>query len=82
MIEKLMNPEFPYGEPEYSEIGREINDLMERLSVGMNQEEITLLERLADLHTHRANTVARATFISGFCTAIDLTLDYLRRREA
>ena len=32
MIEKLMNPELPYGEPEYSEIGKEINSLMERLS--------------------------------------------------
>ena len=82
MIEKLMNPELPYGEPEYSEIGREINNLMERLSMGMSKEEIALLERLADLHAHRANAVATATFISGFCTAIDLTLDYLRRRDA
>ena len=82
MIERLMNPELPYGEPEYSEISREINALMERLGEGMDADGRTLLGRLADLHTHRANVVAESTYIAGFCAAVDLMMDYLRRRQA
>ena len=78
MIERLMNPELPYGEPEC----REINALMERLGEGMDADGRTLLERLADLHTHRANVVAESTYIAGFCAAVDLMMDYLRRRQA
>ena len=82
MIEKMMNPELPYGEPEYSEIGREINDLMERLAAKMEAGDRPLLEQLADLHAHRANVVAEDTYVAGFCAAVDLVLDYLRHREA
>ena len=82
MIEKLMNPELPYGEPEYSEIGREIDSLMERLAAKLNADDRPLLEQLADLHAHRANVVAEATYAAGFCTSVDLMLDYLRHRES
>ena len=82
MIEKMMNPELPYGEPEYSELGREINDLMERLAAKMDADDRPLLEQLADLHAHRANVVAEDTYVAGFCAAVDLVLDYLRHREA
>ena len=82
MIEKMMNPELPYGEPEYSEIGREINDLMERLVAKLDADDRPLLEQLADLHAHRANVVAEDTYVAGFCAAVDLVLDYLRHREA
>ena len=82
MIEKMMNPELPYGEPEYSEIGREINDLMERLAAKLDADDRPLLEQLADLHAHRANVVAEDTYVAGFCAAVDLVLDYLRHREA
>ena len=81
MIERLMNQELPYGEPEYSEISKKINSLMERIAAGMDEDSRKLLEQLADLHTHRANIVAEATFIAGFCAAMDLMLDYLRQRE-
>ena len=81
MIKQLMNPERPYGEPEYSEIGKEINSLMEKIAAQMDADSRKLLEQMADLHTHRANIVAEATYIAGFCAAIDLMLDYLRQRE-
>ena len=81
MIEKLMNPELPYGEPEYSEIGKEINNLMERLVAKLDAGDRALLGQLADLHAHQANVVAADTYVAGFCTAIDLMQDYLRRRE-
>ena len=82
MIEKLMNPELPYGEPEYSEIGKEINGLMERLAEKLEVSDRLLLEQLADLHAHRANVVAEDTYVAGFCVALDLVVDYLRHREA
>ena len=82
MIEKLMNPELPYGEPEYSEIGKEINSLMERLATKLETADRLLLEQLADLHAHRANVVAEDTYVAGFCAALDLVVDYLRRKEA
>ena len=82
MIEKLMKPELPYGEPEYSEIGKEINRVMERLTAKLDPDDRLLLEQLADLHDHRANVVAEDTYVAGFCTAIDLVMDYLRHREA
>ena len=78
----MMNPELPYGEPEYSELGREINDLMERLAAKLDANDRPLLEQLADLHAHRANVVAEDTYVAGFCAAVDLVLDYLLRREA
>ena len=78
----MMNPELPYGEPEYSEIGREINDLMERLAAKLDADDRPLLEQLADLHAHRANVVAEDTYVAGFCAAVDLVLDYLRHKEA
>ena len=81
MIEKLMNPELPYGEPEYSETGKEINSLMERLTAKLDAGDRALLEQLADLHAHRANAVAEDTYVAGFCAAVDLMLDYLRHRE-
>ena len=81
MIEKLMNPELPYGEPEYSEIGKEINSLMERLAEKLDADDRPLLEQLADLHVHQANAVAEDTYVAGFCAAVDLMLDYLRHRE-
>ena len=82
MIEKLMNPELPYGEPEYSEIGKEINGLMERLAAKLEGGDRLLLEQLADLHAHRANVVAEDTYVAGFCVALDLMVDYLKRKEA
>ena len=82
MIEKLMNPELPYGEPEYSEIGQEINSVMERLAAKLETGDRLLLEQLADLHAHRANVVAEDTYVAGFCAAIDLVVDYLRQKEA
>ena len=81
MIEKMMNPELPYGEPEYSELGREINDLMERLAAKLEADDRMLLEELADLHAHRANVVAEDTYVAGFCAAFDLVVDYLRHRK-
>ena len=74
MIEKLMNPELPYGEPEYSEIGKEINSLMERLAVKLEAGDRALLEQLADLHAHQANFVAVDTYVAGFCAALDLVV--------
>ena len=76
-----MKPELPYGEPEYSEIGKEINGLMERLAAKLEGGDRLLLEQLADFHTHRANVVAEDTYVAGFCAALDLVLDYLRHRE-
>ena len=81
MIEKLMNPELPYGEPEYSETGKEINSLMERLAAKLERGDRLLLEKLADLHAHRTNVVAEDTYVAGFCAAIDLMLDYLRHKK-
>lgn len=77
MIEKLINPELRYGEPEYSQLGEEINEMKRRLSCQLDQGGKDLLEELMDTYIRQGNTGLRDAFTDGFCTAMKLMLEAL-----
>lgn len=80
MIERLMNLERPYGEPEYSKLSAQISQLKQQLCEQLNQEGKTWLEQLADTYLEQSAVLSESSFTDGFCVAVDLVLDYLEHR--
>lgn len=80
MIERLMNLERPYGEPEYSELSAQIGQLKQQLCEQLNREGKECLEQLADTYLEQSAALSEGSFTDGFCTAVDLMLDYLEHR--
>ena len=62
MIERLMNPERPYGEPEYSNLGTQITRLKQQLSGRLDRQGMNCLEQLTDLYTRQETAVLRDAF--------------------
>ena len=81
MIKRLMNPERPYGEPEYSKMSEQIIKLQKALAEQLNQEHQVLLEQLSDTYIRQGNTMLADAFADGFCTAIELMLDFVQHRK-
>lgn len=81
MIERLMNLERPYGEPEYSELAAEIARLKQQLAGQVDQEGAHCLERLADLYAQQETAVLRDAFADGFWSAVELMLEFQRRHK-
>ena len=82
MIERLINQELPYGEPEYSRSATQAEALMELLRTQLDLEGKTKLEELADIFAHQGNIVSQDMFVEGFCTALDMMAEYIRRRSS
>lgn len=80
MIEQLMDPERSYGEPEYSKMSRQINNLKQKMMEQLDQEGRELLEELSDSYIHQGNVMIRDAFVDGFCTAIGLVLESQQRK--
>lgn len=81
MIEQLINPERPYGEPEYSKLGEQINRLKQQLCAQLDQPGMEWLEQLSDAYARQENTVLRDAFADGFWTATELCLEFHLRRS-
>lgn len=79
MIERLMNPERPYGEPAYSEFSEQINQLQQAISEQLSPQTKEHLEQLADTYIRRETAALHDAFADGFCAAIQLMLDLYRR---
>lgn len=79
MIERLMNPERPYGEPEYSRLSEQITQLKQELIIQLDQEGRERLEQLTDAYLRQENAVLRDAFADGFWSAVELMLEFQRR---
>ena len=80
MIERLMDEEFQYGEPAFSKAGEQIEDMRQKLNRMLDAEGRALLDSMADAYIHQNNLIQRDVFRAGFCAAVELMLDFLRRR--
>lgn len=80
MIERLMNPERPYGEPEYSRLSEQITQLKQELIIQLDQEGEDRLEQLTDTFLHQENAVLRDAFSDGFWSAVEQMFEFLQRR--
>lgn len=76
MIERLMNPEYPYGEPKYSELSVKISELKGSLCGQLNQDGKDRLEQLADAYMRQENAALCGAFAEGFWAAVMLMLEF------
>ena len=76
MIERLISPERPYGEPKYSKLSEKISYLRDSLYGQLNQEGQKWLEQLADAYMQQETAVLRDAFAEGFWTALKLTEEF------
>ncbi len=80
MIERLMNQECPYGEPKYRNLSKQIILLKQRLYGQLNQQGKDQLEQLTDVYLAYLAALREAAFIDGFCSSVELMMDYLEHR--
>lgn len=80
MIERLMNLERPYGEPGYSKLSAQISQLKRQLNSQLNPQGKEQLEQLTNTYLEQSAALSEGSFTDGFCTAVDLMLDYLEHR--
>lgn len=80
MIERLINLERPYGEPEYSRLADEIAKLKQQLSGQLDQEGMSWLEQLTNLHIRQETAILRDAFVDGFWSAVELILEFHQRK--
>ena len=81
MIERLINWERPYGEPEYSKLAAEITQLKQQLSEQATPEGVRWLEQLTDLYMQQETAVLRDAFTDAFRSAVELMLEFQRGRR-
>lgn len=81
MIERLMNMERPYGEPEYSSLSEEISRLRNQLNGLLDQQGVRWLEQMADAYMKQEDAVLRDAFAEGFWSAVELMLEFERRKS-
>lgn len=82
MISKLMNQESPCGEPEYSKISTQMEELQQKLRELLPPESQNLLERLTSASVRRENVLAEDEFVEGFCTAAAMALELYKRTNS
>jgi len=81
VIERLMNLERPYGEPEYSRLSKEISKLKDFLCDKLDQDGRKLLEQLTDVHMQQETAILYDAFSDGFWTAVELMLEFEHRNQ-
>lgn len=80
MIERLINLERPYGEPEYSRLSEQIMRLKQELITQLDQEGKDKLEELADTYIRQETVILCDAFADGFWSAIELMLEFHQRK--
>lgn len=80
MIEKLMDPERPYGEPAYSKLSEQIHQLQQAISVQLMPENQKQMEQLADAYIRRETAALSDAFADGFWTAVELMMELYQRK--
>lgn len=79
MIEKLMNPERPYGEPDYSKLTDQIDQLRCSISAQLSPQSQNEMEQLAEAYIRRETAALSDAFTDGFWAAVKLVLELYRR---
>lgn len=80
MIERLFNVESSCDGPEYRKPSEKIIQLKQQLCGQLSPQGKELLEQLTDTYLEQSAVLLEVTFTDGFCTAVDLVLDYLEHR--
>lgn len=81
MIERLMNEEFRYGEPGSSKAEGQIAEIYQELRGMLDREGRILLEKLSDAYIRQNNLIVKDVFKSGFCSAVELMIDFLKQNS-
>lgn len=81
MIERLMDMERPYGEPEYSKLSRQIIQLRKILEKKLDEEGVTYLEEFSDAYIRQGSVALTDAFADGFRCAIEIMIDYLKQKS-
>lgn len=76
MLEHLMDPERPYGEPAYSKLSVEIADLQQRLDDQLDEQGQAWLEELSYAYHRQGNAMLPDAFADGFWMAVELMLEF------
>lgn len=72
IIERLMDRECPYGEPEFSQLGKEVSAISTTLSAQLDEGGQKLLDGLRDLEMQRIVLAQEDAFEEGFCSGVKL----------
>lgn len=81
MIARLINLERPYGEPKYSSLSEEISRLRNQLNDLLDQQGVRWLEQMTDAYMKQEDAVLRDAFAEGFWSAVELMLEFERRKS-
>lgn len=82
MIERLMNLEHMDEEPLCHSLSEQIIALKQQLYGQLNQQGKNQLDQLTDNYLTQLAVLREAAFIDGFCSTIDLMMDYLKHGTA
>ena len=81
MIERLVDLERQYGEPEYSKLSKQIIVLQEKLKKQLGPEGKEWLEQLCDAYIRQGTVILYDVFADGFWSAVDIMVEYLRHKN-
>jgi len=79
LIERLIDLERPYGEPEYSKRSQQIAMLRQQLAGQLPPESQKWLDQLTDAYMRQETAVLRDAFADGFWTAVELMLEFYQK---
>lgn len=80
VIERLFEEERLCGNPAYNQYAQQIAKEQQILTGLLNDEGQTHLERLTEVYLRQNSTILKDAFAQGFCVAVELLLESLRRR--
>ena len=70
LIERLMDQEYRYGDPEYSRLGKEASAISATLSTQLDESGKKLMEELLDIEMQRNVLVQEDAFAIGVCPGV------------
>ena len=82
MIELFFPEEFPFGEPEYSKLSKEIQQLHISIALKLNRAGNAKLEQLSDTYLRQSNVAVRSAFTEGFRAAMELMRELEQRKPS
>lgn len=81
MIERLMNEESRYGEPDFSRTKRQITEICQKLNEILDEDGQRLVDSLTAAYIHQNNLILKDVFKSGFCAAMELMMEFLNQKS-
>lgn len=81
MLERLMNVERPYGEPQYSKLSKQTAYLVQQLKLQLDEDVRMVLEQLCDTYIRQGSIMLPDAFEDGFWTAVELMLEFYHHKS-